>query len=51
MSLRLFYPEDVTLMLVVWHVGGVFALTAAAALMARRLLDWKSVIGRRRGAT
>ena len=41
--LRLFHPEEVTVMLVVWHAGGVFALTALAGMLARQVLDWKSI--------
>jgi hypothetical protein len=38
--LRLFHPEDVTVMLVVWHVGGVFLLSTLAALAGCHLLKW-----------
>jgi hypothetical protein len=40
---RLVHAEDVSLMLVVWHVGGMFLLTAATAAAGRRLLNWKSI--------
>jgi hypothetical protein len=41
--LRLFHPEDVTLMLLFWHVGGVFVLSAIAASAGRYLLNWRSI--------
>ncbi|MBI2150044.1 MAG: DUF1109 family protein [Acidobacteria bacterium] len=44
--LRLFRPEDVTVMLVVWHVGGVFALSALAGGLGRLLLNWRWMTGR-----
>lgn len=42
---RLFHREDVTLMLVVWHVGGVFLLSAVAAAAGRSLLNWRLLVG------
>jgi hypothetical protein len=41
--LRLFHPEDVTIMLLFWHVGGVFVLSAIAASAGRYLLNWRSI--------
>ena len=41
--LRLFHPEDVTLMLLFWHVGGVFVLSALAARAGSYLLNWRSI--------
>jgi len=38
---RLGHPEDVSLMLLVWHVGGVFLLTAITSFAGRTLLSWK----------
>ncbi len=43
LSLRLFHPEDVTIMLLVWHIGGVFALSALAAVAGRYLMNWHSI--------
>jgi hypothetical protein len=43
-SLRLFHPEDVTLMLLFWHIGGVFLLSAVAASAGHYLLNWSSTI-------
>ena len=40
--LRLFHPEDVTIMLLFWHVGGVFVLSALAASGGRYLMNWRS---------
>jgi hypothetical protein len=43
-SLRLFHPENVTIMLLFWHVGGVFVLSALAATAGRHLLNWRSLV-------
>jgi hypothetical protein len=40
---RLGHPEDVSLMLLVWHLGGVFLVTAMSSFAGRTLLRWKSV--------
>jgi hypothetical protein len=48
--LRVFHPEDVTVMLLVWHVGGVFALSALAAGAGRYLLNWPSITGVSQGS-
>jgi hypothetical protein len=40
---RLGHPEDVSLMLLVWHVGGVFLVTVMSSFAGRTLLRWKSV--------
>jgi len=39
---RLVHAEDVSLMLVVWHVGGIFVLTAATSAFGRSLLNWRT---------
>jgi hypothetical protein len=44
-SLRLFHPEDVTVMLLFWHVGGVLVLSALAASAGRYILNWHSITG------
>jgi hypothetical protein len=41
---RLGHPEDVTVMLLVWHVGGVLLLAAIASFAGRSLLSWKSLM-------
>lgn len=43
-SLRLFHPEDVTLALLFWHIGGIFLLSAVAAGAGRYLLNWSSTV-------
>jgi hypothetical protein len=43
-SLRLFHPEDVTVMLLFWHVGGVLLITALAGATGRHLLNWPATI-------
>jgi len=40
---RLVHAEDVSLMLIVWHIGGIFILTAATSAFGRSLLNWRSV--------
>jgi hypothetical protein len=42
---RLVHPEDVTVMLLVWHAGGVVLLTALASASGRYLLNWGSISG------
>ena len=44
-GLRLFHPQDVSLMVLVWQVGTVFMLTASAACAGRFLLNWDTVKG------
>lgn len=45
-GLRLFHPQDASLMVLVWQVGTVLVLTAMAASSGHYLLNWRSVIGR-----
>jgi hypothetical protein len=40
---RLIHQEDVTLMLLVWHVGGVFLLSFLSGTAGRFLLNWRSL--------
>jgi hypothetical protein len=40
---RLIHQEDVTVMLLVWHVGGVFLLAALSSKAGRYLLKWPSL--------
>ncbi len=51
-GLRLFHPQDASLMVLVWQFGTVFMLTCFAGLAGRYLLSWDSIIGttRRRSA-
>lgn len=44
-GLRLFHPQDASLMVLVWQVGTVFILTAAAAWAGHYLLNWHSITG------
>jgi hypothetical protein len=39
-GVRLVHPEDVTVMLLVWHVGSVMALSILAGRAGRYLLKW-----------
>ncbi|HYR84357.1 MAG TPA: DUF1109 domain-containing protein [Terriglobia bacterium] len=45
LGLRLIYPENADLGLLVWHVGGIFVLSALAALAGRTILNWQSITG------
>jgi hypothetical protein len=45
LGLRLIYPEVANLGLVAWHIGGIFALSALAALAGRAILNWQSLTG------
>ena len=40
-GLRLFHPGDASIMILVWHVGVAFALTAFAGLLGRMVLNWR----------
>jgi hypothetical protein len=44
-GLRLFHPQDASLMVLVWQVGTVIALTALCCCAGRYLLNWRSIIG------
>ena len=37
------HAEDVSVMLIVWHIGGVMGLAALAASAGRLLLNWRSI--------
>src|SRR5262245_35880815 len=43
-GLRLFHPEDASMMVLVWQMGTVFVLTALAGWAGRFLLDWRSML-------
>ncbi|MGC8536369.1 MAG: NrsF family protein [Rhizomicrobium sp.] len=40
-ALRLFHPEDTSLMVLVWQAGTVFVLTLIAALLGKTVLRWR----------
>ncbi len=43
-GVRIVHPEDVSIMLLVWHVGSVMALSALAGASGRYFFNWTSVI-------
>jgi len=43
LGVRLIHPEDVTVMLLVWHVGCVLVLSALAGSAGHYLLNWRSI--------
>jgi hypothetical protein len=43
LGLRLVFPEDANVGLLVWHIGGVFVLAALAAGVGNYLLNWRSI--------
>ena len=45
LGLRLVFPEDANVGLLVWHIGGVFLLAALAAGVGHYLLNWRSITG------
>jgi hypothetical protein len=45
-GLRLFHPQDASLMVLVWQVGTVAALTALSAAAGRRLVAWRHLAAR-----
>ena len=44
-GLRFFHPQDASLIVLVWQLGTVFALSCIAGFAGRFLLKWKSIIG------
>lgn len=42
-ALRLFHPQDASLMVLVWQFGSVVLLTGVASLFGRRLLRWRNL--------
>jgi hypothetical protein len=42
-GLRLFHPQDASLMVLVWQVGSVFILAAISACLGRYVLNWRSL--------
>jgi hypothetical protein len=44
-GLRLFHPQDASLMVLAWQFGSVFALSVIAASAGRYLLNWRSLVG------
>jgi hypothetical protein len=45
LGVRLVHPEDVSVMLLVWHIGSVILFTAIAGSVGHRVLNWRSIIG------
>jgi hypothetical protein len=45
-GMRLFHPGDATIVILVWHVGVAFALTALAGLLGRMVLSWRQAWAR-----
>jgi len=43
-GLRLFHPQDVSLMVLFWQFGSVFILTVLAGCVGRFILNWASVL-------
>lgn len=43
LSLRFFHPEDASLMVLIWHFGGVALLSALAGLSGRRIHNWRNL--------
>ncbi len=44
-GLRLFHPQDASLMVLVWQFGSVFVLSALAGWAGRYVLSWRSLVG------
>jgi hypothetical protein len=45
-ALRLFHPGDAAIMILTWHVGVAFLLTALAGLIGRAVLSWRQAWAR-----
>jgi len=43
LGVRLVHPEDVSVMLLVWHVGGVMAFSAVASGAGHYFFNWRSI--------
>ena len=43
-GLRLFHPQDVSLIVLVWQVGAVIVLSTLAGCIGRYYLNWNSII-------
>jgi hypothetical protein len=43
-GLRLFHPQDASLMVLVWQVGSVFILTTLGCSAGRTILNWRVLI-------
>jgi len=43
-GLRLFHPQDASLMVLVWQVGTVFVLMMLAGCSGRQVLNWRSLV-------
>jgi hypothetical protein len=43
-GVRIVHPEDVSIMLLVWHIGGVMILSAVAGACGRYFFNWSSLI-------
>jgi hypothetical protein len=43
-GVRIVHPEDVSIMLLVWHIGAVMALSALAGAAGRYFFNWTSLI-------
>jgi hypothetical protein len=44
-GLRVFHPQDASLMVLVWQFGSVFILTALGCCAGRVILNWRSLTG------
>jgi hypothetical protein len=42
-GLRLFHPQDASLMVLVWQVGSVFILTMLGSCAGRSILNWRAL--------
>jgi hypothetical protein len=45
-GLRFFHPADATIMILTWHFGVAFALTALAGLLGKAVLSWRQARAR-----
>src|SRR5262249_9350515 len=45
-GVRIVHPEDVSVMLLFWHVGSVVVLSAVAGAAGQRLFNWRALINK-----
>lgn len=47
-GLRMYHPGDAAILILVWHVGVAFALTALLGLLGKAVFSWERAVGRLR---
>jgi hypothetical protein len=45
-GVRIVHPEDVSIMLLIWHAGSVLTLAAIAGVTGRYFFNWSSLVNK-----